>query len=230
MVLTVAGASCAAALSRAATTPEPLVGRWEVAGGLFEFVQQRPGTFTSRVIRQRAGVPCPRVNDKHGQIVVEKKGERLYVGTWAWFLTPSCRPAGKGPTTITVARNGETARLVSRPPPGVRGQVTTLMLARAGATGGAARLLGTVGPGFTISLTDAPGRRVTSLRPGRYTFAVNDRSSIHNFRLTGPGVNRAITSVPFVGQATFAATLRAGTYRFLCDPHEPAMNGSFAVR
>ncbi len=50
-------------------------------------------------------------------------------------------------------------------------------------------LVGTVGPGFTITLTKA-GKKVTTLPAGTYTIKVQDKSNIHNFHLTGPGVNK----------------------------------------
>jgi hypothetical protein len=44
----------------------------------------------------------------------------------------------------------------------------------------------TVGPGFTINLT-LGGNKVTTLKKGvRYRFLIRDRSSIHDFHLTGP--------------------------------------------
>ena len=87
---------------------------------------------------------------------------------------------------------------------------------------------GTVGPGFTISLKFA-GKKVTRLKPITYRFKVSDRSSIHNFHLSGPGVNRAITSVGFKGTKTATIKLRKGTYRYVCDPHSGEMRGSFKV-
>lgn len=81
---------------------------------------------------------------------------------------------------------------------------------------------GTVGPGFTISLAKKP------TKAGKVTFVLDDKSNIHNFRLTGPGVNVA-TSVPAVGVKRFTVTLKKGTYRFLCDPHPTSMKGSFKV-
>jgi hypothetical protein len=95
------------------------------------------------------------------------------------------------------------------------------------AWGKATPLAGTVGPGFTISLKKG-GVKVTTLRRGSYTIAVNDRSDFHNFHLRGPGVNRA-TGVAFVGRRTFTVTLRPGRYAFLCDPHSFDMRGSFRV-
>jgi plastocyanin len=91
------------------------------------------------------------------------------------------------------------------------------------------RLTATVGPSFTISLRNAAGARVTTLRPGAYVITVRDRSRFHNFRLTGPGVRRT-TSVGFMGTRTWTVRLRAGTYRFQCDPHKHRMKGSFRVR
>ncbi len=88
---------------------------------------------------------------------------------------------------------------------------------------------GTVGPGFTISLTSG-GKKVTSLKAGvRYRFEITDKSSAHDFRLKGPGVNRVITGVGYVGKKSATFTLKRGTYRFVCDPHASFMKGSFRV-
>jgi hypothetical protein len=88
-------------------------------------------------------------------------------------------------------------------------------------------LQGSVGPGFTISLK-LDGKPVKSLKAGKYTIVVSDRSRIHNFHLTGPGVNKS-TSVTKSGPTTWTLTLKAGTYRFQCDPHKSRMKGSFKV-
>ena len=99
------------------------------------------------------------------------------------------------------------------------------------ATGGAAgatRLTAVVGPGETIVLKTAGGARVTTLKRGTYTIVVQDRSSEHNFRLRGPGINRA-SAVGFTGTATWRVTLRPGSYRYVCDPHADDMRGSFRV-
>jgi plastocyanin len=90
------------------------------------------------------------------------------------------------------------------------------------------RLIATVGPDFTITLTHENGSRVTRLEPGAYTITVNDRSEIHNFHLRGPGVNMA-TGVAFVGTVTWNVTLVEGRYTFVCNPHEFSMAGSFVV-
>jgi plastocyanin len=87
---------------------------------------------------------------------------------------------------------------------------------------------GTVGPGFTISLKQS-GKKVTTLKPGTYRFTISDKSSIHDFHLTGPGVNKVITGVGFTGTRSIVVSLKKGTYRFVCDPHASFMRGSVRV-
>jgi plastocyanin len=90
-------------------------------------------------------------------------------------------------------------------------------------------LTATVGPGFTISLRNASGRRLTSLKARRYRIVVRDRSALHNFHLTGAGVNKR-TGVGFRGTRTWTVTFRKGKqYRYVCDPHRTQMKGSFRV-
>ena len=91
------------------------------------------------------------------------------------------------------------------------------------------KLYGTVGPGYTISLKNAQGKRVTTLKHGKYTFVVQDKSNIHNFTLNGPGVkNKMITGTSFVGPKTVTVTLKAGKYRYYCTVH-PFVTGTFKV-
>ena len=110
------------------------------------------------------------------------------------------------------------------------GVVAALMLAAPIGAGGTAtvRLKGTVGPGFTIFLKKGTAN-VRTLRAGRYMITVQDKSRIHNFRLRGPGVNRQITTVSFVGSKTVTVTLRRGTYTYVCDPHATSMKKTFRV-
>jgi plastocyanin len=97
-----------------------------------------------------------------------------------------------------------------------------------GAQAATPTLSASVGPGFTISLKKS-GRKVTRLSAGTYKIRVADRSNIHNFHLTGSGVNKK-TSVSSTGTTTWTVRLRRGTYRFVCDPHASMMKGSFVVR
>jgi plastocyanin len=90
-------------------------------------------------------------------------------------------------------------------------------------------LAGTVGPGFSITLAKA-GKKVTSLKAGSYAITVSDKASIHDFHLLGPGVNKVITTVPFVGKKSVTVTLKKGTYTYQCDPHAASgMKATFKV-
>jgi hypothetical protein len=92
----------------------------------------------------------------------------------------------------------------------------------------AVKLLGTVGPGFAITLTDANGRLVTQLDPGVYEITVRDLSDEHNFRLFGPGVEE-FTPVETTGTVTWTVTFREGRYTVQCDPHSTQMFQRFTV-
>ena len=90
------------------------------------------------------------------------------------------------------------------------------------------QLQASVGPGFTISLKDASGAKVTHLDPGTYAIHVVDQSDMHNFDLTGPGVSKS-TEVTEVGEQDWTVTFTDGTYRYVCDVHATTMKGSFTV-
>ena len=81
---------------------------------------------------------------------------------------------------------------------------------------------------FTISLIGASGTSVKQLDPGTYTLVVHDRSTIHNFHLTGPGVDVS-TPLEQTGDFTFTVTLSDGTYTYICDAHPTSMKGTFTV-
>ena len=91
-----------------------------------------------------------------------------------------------------------------------------------------AKLNGVVGPGATISLKQG-SKAVSSVKAGKYSLVVSDKSPFHNFRLKGPGVNVA-TSVKATGSKTFSVTLRKGTYTIVCDPHKSMMKRTLTVR
>jgi hypothetical protein len=94
--------------------------------------------------------------------------------------------------------------------------------------GQARSLTGTVGPGFTITLRDASGAQVRHLDPGAYTIVVSDLADVHNFHLSGPGVNE-LTVVEDMGTVTWNVNFRDGIYTYQCDPHSNTMRGRFAV-
>jgi plastocyanin len=90
-------------------------------------------------------------------------------------------------------------------------------------------LVGTTGPGFTITLTRS-GKAVKTVPHGAYTLVVHDKATFHNFHLFGPGVNKVVTTVPFVGTKTITVTLKKGTYTFQCDVHaRSGMKHTFRV-
>jgi plastocyanin len=105
--------------------------------------------------------------------------------------------------------------------------VAAVLVAVAPAGAALPKLVGTDGPGFTITLKKA-GKKVTRIKAGRYTITVKDLSAAHNFHLTGPGVNKS-TSISGTGTKTWTVRLKKGTYKFVCDPHAPIMHGSFKV-
>jgi plastocyanin len=100
-------------------------------------------------------------------------------------------------------------------------------IAAPAALAAAPTLNGTVGPGFTITLTQN-GKSVKTLKAGSYVFKISDKSNIHDFHLTGPGVNKS-TTVGGTGSKTWTLTLKKGTYKYVCDPHKTIMHGSFKV-
>jgi plastocyanin len=92
----------------------------------------------------------------------------------------------------------------------------------------AVTLKGEVGPGFSIEVKKA-GRDLKTIKAGTYKIKVEDKSSIHNFHLMGPGLNKK-TSVSFTGETTWTIKLKPGKYTYQCDPHASAgMKGTFRV-
>jgi plastocyanin len=91
-------------------------------------------------------------------------------------------------------------------------------------------LIGTVGPAFTITM-NKPGEKPSTnmtVKAGTYVITIDDKSSIHNFHLAGPGVNK-LTSVPTTGTTKWNVKLKKGTYHFICDPHRTIMHGILKV-
>ena len=86
----------------------------------------------------------------------------------------------------------------------------------------AVKLVGTVGPGFSITLEFPDGRPATQLDPGTYEITVRDLSDEHNFHLYGPGVEQS-TQVETTGTVTWTVTFREARYTVVCDPHANQM-------
>jgi len=81
---------------------------------------------------------------------------------------------------------------------------------------------------FTITLKDDTGALVTTLPAGTYKVMVKDPSAIHNFHLTGTGVEQK-TEVAAMVDAEWTVTFVAGTYTYICDPHPSNMKKTFTV-
>ena len=88
-------------------------------------------------------------------------------------------------------------------------------------------LVGEVSPGYTIEVKKN-GKDLKTIKAGTYRIKVEDKASIHNFHLKGPGVNKT-TGVAFVGERIWTVTLKPGKYTYWCDPHSSMMRGSFKV-
>ena len=92
----------------------------------------------------------------------------------------------------------------------------------------AVTLKGEVGPGFSIDV-EKGGKDLKTIKAGTYKIKVEDKASIHNFHLMGPGINKK-TSVPFKGETTWTVKLKRGKYTYQCDPHAASgMKGTFKV-
>jgi plastocyanin len=91
-----------------------------------------------------------------------------------------------------------------------------------------AGLTGEVGPGFSIEVKKG-NTDLKTIKAGTYRIKVEDKASIHNFHLIGPGLNKK-TSVSFKGETTWTIKLKPGRYTYQCDPHAArGMKGTFRV-
>ena len=94
------------------------------------------------------------------------------------------------------------------------------------------KLIGTVGPGYTITLKQGTAK-VKTLKAGKYVFVITDKASIHNFTIErekgGPKIEKTLTGTSFQGKKTITVTLKTGSWKFYCSIHEPQMFGFFKV-
>jgi plastocyanin len=82
------------------------------------------------------------------------------------------------------------------------------------------KLVLTTGPAQVITLKTSTGKAVKTMKLGTYTETVRDRGRIHNAHVIAPGFNRRTSPLTYTGTQTWKVKLtRAGTFRFLCDPH-----------
>jgi plastocyanin len=87
------------------------------------------------------------------------------------------------------------------------------------------------GPTQLITLKTAAGAAVKQMKVGTYSVTVRDRSRIHNAHLKGPGYDKKTKPLTYRGTQKWKVALKkAGTLRFLCDPHAAiGMKGSAKI-
>jgi len=93
------------------------------------------------------------------------------------------------------------------------------------------KLVGIVGPGYTITLKRGT-TKVKTLKAGKYTFVVTDKAGIHNFTLEqekGGKFEKTLTGTSFQGKKTVTVTLKKGKWKYYCSVHESQMFGFFTV-
>ncbi|GIG27493.1 cupredoxin domain-containing protein [Cellulomonas marina] len=117
---------------------------------------------------------------------------------------------------VTAACGGAEEEAAGTPGPAVEGTVLVATLGTAEDP-----------DAFEILLTDEAGTEVTTLPAGEYTVRVEDATTIHNFHLTGAGVDET-TSVEGTEDTTWQVTFEPGEYTYTCDPHPP-MTKTFTV-
>jgi plastocyanin len=106
---------------------------------------------------------------------------------------------------------------------------TTETTTETGGTATGTKLIGSVASdAYTITLTTEDGAAVTSLPAGNYTLEIVDKTDIHNFHLTGEGVD-VTSEVSGQEDENYDITLVAGSYHYQCDPHASQMSGDFEV-
>jgi plastocyanin len=94
------------------------------------------------------------------------------------------------------------------------------------------KLVGTVGPGYTITLKKGT-TKVKTLKAGKYMFVISDKATFHNFTIErekgGPKIEKTLTGTMFTGKKTVAVTLKKGTWKYYCSIHESSIFGFFKV-
>jgi plastocyanin len=81
--------------------------------------------------------------------------------------------------------------------------------------------------GFKIEMVNRANQHLKTVKAGTYRIKIEDKASLHNFRLSGPGVNMS-TSVAGVTETTWTVRLKPGKYSYSCDAHAQ-MRGTFRV-
>jgi plastocyanin len=150
----------------------------------------------------------PGVNETTG---IEFTGEATWTVTFTdgsyTFLCDAHPSSMRG--AFTVGNTSSTPPPSTSPTPPAAGPVTP-----------GTKLVLTTGPAQVITLKTSAGKTVKTMKLGTYTVTVRDRGRIHNAHVVAPGFNRRTSPLTYTGTQTWKVKLtRAGTFRFLCDPH-----------
>jgi plastocyanin len=89
-------------------------------------------------------------------------------------------------------------------------------------------LKGEVYQAYKIEMKDSANKPLKTVKAGTHRIKIEDKGTIHNFHLKGPGINKS-TSVAGRSEAVWVVNLKPGTYTYVCDPHASTMRGSFRV-
>jgi plastocyanin len=89
-------------------------------------------------------------------------------------------------------------------------------------------LKGEVYQAYKIEMKNSASKPLKTVKAGTHRIKIEDKGTIHNFHLIGPGVDRW-TSIAGRSETVWAVKLKPGTYRYVCDPHASTMRGSFRV-
>lgn len=155
---------------------------------------------------------------------VNERTEVDFTGTVSWTVTFTdgnyiyyCDVHPLSLRGSFVAGNPPPAPPPPPPPPGVVTPKTKLVL--------------TAGPEQVITLVTSSGKAVKTMKLGTYTMVVRDRGRIHDAHVVAPGFNRKTSPLTYTGTQTWKVKLaKAGTLRFLCDPHHLlGMKGSAKI-
>lgn len=143
----------------------------------------------------------------------------------AAFLLAGC--AGGTPDDAAPAANSAPAESAGTGASGETGAAETT------SEGAPTTLMAVVGSAndpeaYAIGILDEQGAMITSVPAGDYSLTFVDRSQLHNFHLTGEGVDVA-TEVRGTDESTVEITLAEGSYEYVCDPHSGTMNGVLEV-
>jgi plastocyanin len=89
-------------------------------------------------------------------------------------------------------------------------------------------LKGEVYEAYRIEMKNSADKPLKTVKAGTHRIKIEDKGTIHNFHLVGPGINKS-TSVPGRSETVSVVKLTPGKYTYFCDPHASTMRGTCPV-